>query len=61
MVCPVNEEHLARCSSAEWAEAVQRWITARLEAAGFTAVHADTNDYAMRFRATKPPAPRPAS
>jgi SAM-dependent methyltransferase len=22
----VNQEHLARCSSAEWAEAVQRWI-----------------------------------
>jgi hypothetical protein len=36
-------------------------LTARLEAAGFTAVQVDTNDYAVRFRATKPPAPRPAS
>jgi SAM-dependent methyltransferase len=35
-------------------------LTARLEAAGFTAVHVDTNEYAVRFRATKPSAPRPA-
>jgi SAM-dependent methyltransferase len=31
-------------------------LRARLEAAGFTAVHVDTNEYAVRFRGTKPPA-----
>jgi SAM-dependent methyltransferase len=31
-------------------------LRARLEAAGFTAVRVDTNEYAVRFRATKPPA-----
>jgi ubiquinone/menaquinone biosynthesis C-methylase UbiE len=29
-------------------------LKARLEAAGFTSVSVDTNDYAVRFRATKP-------
>jgi SAM-dependent methyltransferase len=28
-------------------------LQARVEAAGFTAVHVDTNDYAVRFRGTK--------
>lgn len=31
-------------------------LQARIEAAGFTAVHVDTNQYAVRFQATKPPA-----
>lgn len=32
-------------------------LQARLETAGFTAVEVDTNDYAVRFRATKAPTP----
>jgi SAM-dependent methyltransferase len=32
-------------------------LRARLETAGFTAVHVDTNEYAVRFRGTKLPAP----
>ncbi len=31
-------------------------LQARVEAAGFTAVHVDTNEYAVRFRGTKPSA-----
>jgi SAM-dependent methyltransferase len=31
-------------------------LRARLEAVGFTAVHVDINEYAVRFRGTKPPA-----
>lgn len=32
-------------------------LQARLETAGFAAVNVDTNDYAVRFRATKAPTP----
>ena len=35
-------------------------LQARVEAAGFTAVHVDTNEYAVRFQGTKAPAPTDA-
>jgi hypothetical protein len=55
----MNRTHLEMCSSAEWAEAVERWILpwvlpGRLEGAGFVDVDVDTNEYAVRFRAHKP-------
>ena len=48
----MNQAHLELCSSAEWAEAVERWIIPWVLD---SVVDVDTNEYAVRFRARKPP------
>ena len=66
----MNTEHLERCSSAEWAEAVQKciipWVSDGVDlgndvlevdpdlAGSLTARLGGTNDHAVRFRAAKP-------